>query len=595
MKLCRLILILAVLSFLGAGALLCFKTAWGLVIALIALLALAAKKRHQILSAFGTARWASVSDMERAGMLKAGSGLILGRVTVPRIGFLQSLRELFRKRIPAAIACENFVFSMRKFQPKKPDPAMVRLNKAVHIAVFAPTGAGKGVSFVIPHLLTCPDSCVVVDFKGENALITAEHRAKMFGHKIVILDPFDAVTRNGKNPKKLDRPSDNFNPLDQIHADSPLALDDCNNLAKALVVSTGEEREPHWNESAERWISGMAAVVTQFGETGNRSLQTVRTLLANPLKTSAVIKMMCESQACGGMLSRKGFELTKYVEKELGSVMTTTNRFMYFLDTLPIAANTTASSFDPADLCKGKMTVYLVLPPEHMRAQAGLLRMWVSFMLLAVVRGGLQETNRVHFVLDEAASLGRMDSLDDAVDKYRGYGVRLQFYYQSLGQLQKCFPKGQDQTLLSNTTQVYLGVNDQATAEYVSNRLGEQTIIVDSGGTNNGWSKQINDDGKSSYSRSGGGSHNWAQQVRKLLKPEEVVGLDKDVAITFTPEIPPLWTKVIKYYEQPQQTRWWEPHRVNPWKTMRTRAEMHLAAVMLLGIGLALLWCVATL
>jgi len=31
----------------------------------------------------------------------------------------------------------------------------------------------------------------------------------------------------------------------------------------------------------------------------------------------------------------------------------------------------------------------------------------------------------VHFVLDEAASLGRMDALDDAVDKYRGYGVRL--------------------------------------------------------------------------------------------------------------------------------------------------------------------------
>ena len=43
----------------------------------------------------------------------------------------------------------------------------------------------------------------------------------------------------------------------------------------------------------------------------------------------------------------------------------------------------------------------------------------------------------MHFVLDEAASLGHMDALDDAVDKFRGYGVRLQFYFQSLGQLAK--------------------------------------------------------------------------------------------------------------------------------------------------------------
>jgi hypothetical protein len=63
--------------------------------------------------------------------------------------------------------------------------------------------------------------------------------------------------------------------------------------------------------------------------------------------------------------------------------------------------------------------------------------------------------NKVHFVLDEAASLGRMDALDDAVDKYRGYGVRLQFYFQSVSQLRKCFPDGQDQTLLSNVSQVF--------------------------------------------------------------------------------------------------------------------------------------------
>jgi len=35
---------------------------------------------------------------------------------------------------------------------------------------------------------------VVVDFKGENAKLTAEHRRKQFGHRIVMLDPFGIVT-----------------------------------------------------------------------------------------------------------------------------------------------------------------------------------------------------------------------------------------------------------------------------------------------------------------------------------------------------------------------------------------------------------------
>ena len=104
--------------------------------------------------------------------------------------------------------------------------------------------------------------------------------------------------------------------------------------------------------------------------------------------------------------------------------------------------------------------------------------------------------SNVTFVLDEAASLGRMDALDDAVDKYRGYGVRLQFYFQSVSQLKKCFPDGQEQTLLSNVSQVFFSVNDLPTAEYVSNRLGESTIVVGSGGTSTGTSQQMSGKGE---------------------------------------------------------------------------------------------------
>lgn len=570
MRYCRMILIASLLIL--ATVFVSVVVHVPLLLLIVVLMVIAPKlRRGQALTAFGTARWAGSIDAQKAGMFDGHSGLPLGRMQLPRPTVIASILALFDRRIPAELACEQFIFALRKLQPPPP-PKLVRLAKAVHVAIFAPTGVGKGVSCVIPHLLTCPDSMVVVDFKGENAKLTASHRREVFGHRIVMLDPFHVVTGE----------PDSLNPLDQIKRDSPLLLDDGRDLAEALVIRTGEEKEPHWVDSAETWIAAMASVVALFAEGKDRTLQTLRTVLTNPLKMQAVIKMMCESDACEGMLSRLGHQLTQFKDKELSSVLTTANRFLRFLDTLSVAQSTTSSSFDPTELRSGKMTVYLILPPEHMRAQAGLLRMWIAGLLRVVVRGGLQETNKVHFILDEAASLGQMGCLEDAVDKYRGYGVRLQFYYQSLGQLRKCWPEGQDQTLLSNTSQVFFGVNDYQTAEYVSARLGEATIIVESGGTSSSQSIQYSQaNADESRSHSWTENLNWAQHARKLLKPEEVIALPARLAVTFTPGVPPLCTKLLRYYEEDNLTP-----ATSDWKQLRMRAEVWAAACGMLTLSL---------
>jgi type IV secretion system protein VirD4 len=510
--------------------------AW--VVAAIVVIAALRSRRHS-LSAYGTARWAIAADMPH---MLDGNGLMVGQLD-GKIGRVEGVKALFDPGMSAKDACQKFLVSSQRKQPKQ----TVRLTNAVHTAVFAPTGVGKGVSCVVPFLLTCPDSAVVIDFKGENTLLTAQARRKM-GHRVVVIDPFKITT---KEP-------DTFNPLEFIDKDATTAIDECRDLAEALVVRTGQEKDPHWNDAGEIFIAAMTSMVVSFAESGDKNLQSVRSLLTDPDKMQAAIKIMCESpDIWEGMLSRLGNQLTQFKDKELASCLTTTNRFMRFLDTIAVADSTRRSSFNPADLLEGKMTMFLVLPPEHQRAQSPLLRLWIGSMLRAVVKGGLQEKSKVHFILDEAASLGHMESLDDAVDKYRGYGVRLQLYYQSLGQLKKCWPEAQDQTLLSNTTQVFFGVNDQQTAEYVSNRLGEFTLVVSSGGKSIGGSEQHSSGqgSSSSYSRSWNANDNWQQAGRKLLKPEEVAGLSQRIAITFTPGVPPIWTRLVRYYESGFRTK----------------------------------------
>jgi type IV secretion system protein VirD4 len=149
-------------------------------------------KGRRLLTACGTAAWASARELEQNSMLHATTGLILGRIPAEGTPLGQAVRALFNRRLSARDACRAMSDSLSR--RKRKQGHLVRLPQAVHTMAVAPTGVGKGVSCIIPFLLTCDESCVVVDFKGELALLTAEHRQRM-GHRIVILDPFKVVTQ----------------------------------------------------------------------------------------------------------------------------------------------------------------------------------------------------------------------------------------------------------------------------------------------------------------------------------------------------------------------------------------------------------------
>lgn len=380
-KLCRLILI-AVVALCVYCAVLLGEIFGGAMVALVVIGGIAwAAKRGRTLTAFGTARWANADDLRNAGML-GGQGLIVGRLlNSQRPPLLPAVLGLVSPRVKSADACD--VFFRAIFRKPGGNSPMVRLSRSVHSAIFASTGAGKNVSCVFPFLLSCQDSCVTVDFKGENYRVSAERRRQM-GHQIVALDPWHLVTDG--------HATSTYNPLDFIDKDSPQAVDEIRDLAEALVIRTGKEMDPHWNDSAETVIATAIAAVVLYGDSDDRSLQTVRNLIADPQRMEQVGMLLRGSNAWDGLASRMGHQLSHFQDKERASVMTTASRNLKFLDSPAVVASTRTSNFDPAQLRSGKMSIFLVVPLEHARTQAGgLLRMWIGSILHAVVRGGLQK------------------------------------------------------------------------------------------------------------------------------------------------------------------------------------------------------------
>src|SRR4051812_15613953 len=132
MPLTRITLILTVLTFAYSLVILAMMIPWVITAAVVILLVANAKKGYVALTAHGTAQWASHADLQRAGMLNAKTGLILGRLSPVLPSIPKAAKALFSPFVRSSVACENFIISLqKKFGKPKMEGPMVRLPNAV--------------------------------------------------------------------------------------------------------------------------------------------------------------------------------------------------------------------------------------------------------------------------------------------------------------------------------------------------------------------------------------------------------------------------------------------------------------------------------
>lgn len=404
----------------------------------------------------GTARIARLGELVRYRLL-ANDGLILGTTgLLPRPTLKEGLSALISST-SAEWACRQFLSALGG--SKWVSDRMIRIQNFTHLATFAPTGRGKGVSVLIPNLLSYRHSCVITDPKGELFVLTADHRRQRFGHRIIRLDPFGLCGPG----------SDALNPLDFINDKADDFLEACRDLADMLIVQSGKEPDPYWNESARSVLTAFIAFVCACeDQPGKRTLDTVRDLLSSRHSYNKAIEIMQQVESHGGVIQRLGHSMTWHVDKELASVLSNVQRFTEYLDSIPVARNVSFTTFDPMWLRTGRASIYLCLPHDRLETLAPLLRLWIGVILKVITQGKPSERNPVLFLLDEAAHLGKIRVLEQAVTLMRGMGIRLWFFFQSLHQLNEVFGD-KAKTILDNIdTQQYFAVNEFENADALS-------------------------------------------------------------------------------------------------------------------------------
>jgi type IV secretory pathway TraG/TraD family ATPase VirD4 len=416
-----------------------------------------------------------------------------------------------------------------------------------HVLLVSGTRGGKGTSVLIPNLCMWPGSAVVIDPKGENAIVTARRRAggsawsNGMGQKVRILDPFTVV----KTPQDgFDQLKASFNPLDELDVTKEESVDTAFRIADALVISE-KSNDPFWDDSAKDLLSALllhvasaksfTAAERNLGQVcelvtaGDEKLARMAALASPDKKTPSghwfLFMAMKGNTAFDGVVARAGSifaDLEESSPRTFASVVQVLRSNLKFLESPAMKRITRASNFRLSDVktdAKG-VTLYLCLPQRFMESHARWLRMMTTLLLNEMERTEQQPAcgYPVLAVLDEFPALQRMRSLENAAAQIAGYGVKLVFVTQTLAQLKDIY-KDNWETLLANAgVKLFFCNDDHFTRDYVSKLIGDcevqrfsesdsETRGVSSSqawGRTSGWSQG------SSYSASNGnGSFGW--------------------------------------------------------------------------------------
>ncbi len=460
-------------------------------------------------SSFGTAKWATEAYLEKFGLFE-GRGFLLGEFTGV-------------------------------------DRRPLHYKGARHLLTVAPTRSGKGVSSIIPNLLTYTGSAFVIDPKGENALISAVRRSAGdpasgmpgMNQDVFLLDPWNiAAAKLGTEPAC-------FNPLDWITADDPDAVENAFLLADALVASNaggGDTR--FWDEESKALLVGLILyVATSKNEAANRHLGRVRDiLLLNEEKLKDVLRAMYKEP--NPIVVSTATRTAGKEDKLLSNVFAAAQSHTHFLDSPRIRASLARSDFRFEDLKTRRMSVYLILPADRLDTFGRWLRLLIQQALTVNARSVDEKPEQpVLFLLDEMAALGRLAMVEQAFGLMAGFGMQLWGIVQDLSQLERIYGKGW-QTFISNSGVLqYFGSRDQMTAEYFSKLCGVTTIRKAS--LSDTLARTFGKDSNSSTESHTIGSD---ESQRQLAYADELMVLKGHQQVVFVDNLDPIRAEKIEWY-----------------------------------------------
>ena len=126
-------------------------------------------------------------------------------------------------------------------------------------------------------------------------------------------------------------------------------------------------------------------------------------------------------------------------------------------------------------------------------------------------------TKKVLVMVDECKAIGYLPALEDSLAYARGFGIQIWCFFQNYGQI-KALYKNEHEFFANVGIQQFFTVNDYETAEWISKRIGHNTVLSTS--ANYKPNRQIQ-------------SFSDSEIGQPFLNPTKLFGLDINFQILF--------------------------------------------------------------
>jgi len=380
-------------------------------------------------------------------------------------------------------------------------------KKSGHLITIAGSGQGKGTCQILPTLLVDPTgSYVVTDPKGENAFITAKFQ-KSAGQNVYIIDPWDEQTKLGAEHGIK---SSGFNPFAFIKQDLHELRDNCEQIATFLVPDNPHVKEPYWNDRARNIIKVfLMHIITALPEEEHNFWTLYKMVRLTGSDWDNLMVDLKQNKAEDGLISISANELIGMTSTPttMAGILSGAQNATTIFESPQLRRSLESNDFDPYSLTQGNNTVYVVIPERFLDTHSLWLRMVIGLSLKAC---NSKPKNRVNFLLDEFAVMGKMKDIQRGFAFARGQNIVLWAFVQNLSQLKDTYGEDGMNTFFNNSAVICaFGIKDNFTTEYISKYLGETTKEKES--RSEGYSGEH-------FSR----STSYSTYQRRLMTPDEV-------------------------------------------------------------------------
>lgn len=404
-----------------------------------------------------------------------------------------------------------------------------------HALTFGATGAGKGVSAILPNLLE-QRWVFLVDPGGENTAI-ASKAWKQAGLEFGCINFFGMFA---DEPWAL--PAHGFNPLTLLDVNSPTFAADALVFAEMLTPRTGGESgsSSYFKDAAQSAKRAMIVHIKTSEPSERQNIATLYELVnSDAAGWQALLAAMKANPVCGNLVALEANKLERIeaqAPEEFSAIMSTIQQDLSFLAD-PLMREKLSRGDVDFSVLKGDGEnqrggiISVVLPLEYVESHAAITRLAMACAILELQRTPYA-ANKVTFLIDEAAALGKILRFPNWLATMRKYGVRFWSIWQNAGQLVHLYEKNW-QTIISNCGLLQiLSVGDLETAKHIASLIGQSTVATSS----------TNPRGEVSVSYA----------ARPLLMADELLRLKENRQIVLIGNLWPIVLKKTPYWKRPE-------------------------------------------